>query len=138
MRLKDRPVIRKGSAAPKKVKINSQNLINQETISALQEEIEYLWNVYRIDSYYQKAYLESLSRLHIATYIQFLAKEIENLYNEKADIQKLYFAIQKREEQLKYLKELNHFLAEGKSNTEAKENVIILYSGTFINRLKKH
>ncbi len=125
--LHDRTVKRR-SAAPRKKGSRGQNLINQETVSALQEEVEYLWTVYRIDPYYRRAYLESLAKLHIATYIQLLAKEIENLYNEKAAIQQLYLAIQKREEQIKYIRQLNQFLADGKSGPEARENVFFIYN----------
>ena len=106
----------------KKGKLHS--LINQETVSALLEEMDYLWEIYRIDQHYKSAYLESLSRLQMATYIQLLAKEIENLYNEKAAIQQLYSAIQKREEQVKYIKELNQFLLGGKASlSEMREKV---------------
>ena len=92
------------------------NLISPETISALQEEIEYYWNVYRIDSYYTSAYMDCLAKLHITTYIQLLAKEIENLRNEKAAIQRLYITIQKREESLGSVSELAQYLASGPSS----------------------
>ena len=114
---------RKISISSNKEASNQHNFVNQETISALQEEIEYLWSLYRIDKYYQKAYYESLSNVPITAYIQFLAKEIENLYNEKSTIQQLYSAICKREEQLHSIKNLEPYLEEGKVNHTIIDNV---------------
>lgn len=120
--------MRKGSAAPRKKANREPSIISQETLAALQEEIDYLWGLYRIDPYYRRAYMDSLSRLQVQMYIQLLAKEIENLYNEKAAVQQLCLAIQKREEQIKYIRQLDRFLGEGqsKSPTEARENVASL------------
>ena len=133
--MEDRTTVRKTSAAVRKKKAKGGTLINQETIAALQEEIEYLWTVYRIDPYYRKAYMESLAKLHIATYIQLLAKEIENLYNEKAAIQQLCVAVQKREEQIKFIRELNQFLVGEQGRPDIRENVIFC---SINDRRKKH
>ena len=116
--------MRKGSVLQGKPRSKVHNFINQETVSALQEEIEYLWSVYRIEPYYQKAYFESLSRLHITTYIQFLAKEIENLYNEKSSLQQLYAVIRKREEHIRALKEFDILLEPEEVTEQVKEKVL--------------
>jgi hypothetical protein len=108
-----------GMAPRKKGQMN--NLISPETISALQDEIEYYWNVYRIDSYYTTAYMDCLSKLHIATYIQLLAKEIENMRSEKAAIQRLYVTMQKREESLASVSDLAQFLATTPKNPSSSE-----------------
>lgn len=115
---------RKSSANTVKKDKSIKTVINQETISALQEEIEYLWNVYRIDKHYQRSYLESLARLQITTYIQLMAKEIENLYNEKSVLQNLMSSIEKREAKIKQIAQFNTFLASNPNCPENNEKVI--------------
>lgn len=92
----------------------------------MQEEIKYYWSIYRIEPYYQEAYLKNLSRLHIATYIQFLAKEIENLYNETSNLQKLYAAIRKREKTIRHLKE-DVSLFDAEEVTEDAKEIVLTY-----------
>jgi len=78
-----------------------------------------------------------MAKLHIATYIQFMAKEIENLYNEKSPIQQLYVSIQKREEQLKFIQELNKFLSNV-ITPEVKDNVFFIKFTYPKNRQENH
>ena len=88
--------------------INRQggNLINQGTITSLNEEILYLWETYKVDKVYQDAFIESMSELQPKMHIQILAKEIENLYNRKATIQQLFMSIHNREDRINSIKEI--------------------------------
>lgn len=99
------------------------NLINAETAASLREEINYLWEIYRIDKMYREAFMESMAGLPPKMHIQVLAKEIENLYNEKAAIQQIFVAIQQREECIGLLEEAINGLQENSSVAEIKEQV---------------
>lgn len=106
-----------------------QNLINTDTIASLQEEISYLWEIYRIDKYYEDVFMESLSNLSPKMYIQLMAKEIENLYNEKSNVQHIFLTIQKREEMIKCLKQMNQVLASNTGNTDLKDKAVKTLEG---------
>jgi anaerobic ribonucleoside-triphosphate reductase len=99
------------------------NLINPETIASLKEEIQYLWEIYRIDRVYREVFTESMSKLPPKMCIQILAKEIENLYNEKATIQQIFMSIQQREDCINTLKDL----IQDNSITDKKMQVITLF-----------
>jgi len=99
------------------------NLINPETIVSLKGEILYLWEIYRIDKVYRKAFTESVSKLPPKMCIQILAKEIENLYNEKATIQQIFLSIQQREDCINTLKNL----IQDNSDTDIKKQVLIFW-----------
>jgi len=98
----------------------SANLVNPETIVSLQEELRYLWETHKIDKIYQDHFICGLSGLEPKMHIQILAKEIENLYNEKATIQQLLQSIYKREECINHLKSLIN-----KNSTDIKEQAAI-------------
>lgn len=57
-------------------------------------------------------------------YIQLMAKEIENLYNEKSAAQHVFITINKREEIIKCLKQMNPLLGTNSGNAELKEKVL--------------
>jgi hypothetical protein len=80
--------------------VEPQNLVNAETVAALQDELEYLWEVYRVDLHYRHAFSDSVAGTPPTYYIQRLATEINNLYNERAAVQQLQLGMQKREEAL--------------------------------------
>ena len=133
---KMRNAISKENISPKKpVGISGKkkagpNLVNSDTIASLQEEISYLWEIYRIDKAHQEAFLDSLASLQPKMYIQLLAKEIENLYNEKAAIQQVFVAMQKREESIKCVKQILGYLATNPPLMDIKEQVqyfLIIY-----------
>lgn len=98
-----------------------EELANRKTLAALQEKIRYFWSINSVDPTYQKAFLECLSKARTKLHIQFLAKEIESLEKQTSDIQQLYSSIEKREELIKTIKELNEFLWEQKLSQEVKE-----------------
>eukprot|EP00826_Nyctotherus_ovalis_P046023 TRINITY_DN5152_c0_g1_i23.p1 TRINITY_DN5152_c0_g1~~TRINITY_DN5152_c0_g1_i23.p1 ORF type:complete len:137 (+),score=21.80 TRINITY_DN5152_c0_g1_i23:208-618(+) len=100
-----------------------EEIANRKTLAALQEEICYLWSINSVDPTYQKAFLECLSKARAKLCIQFLAKEIESLEKKTSDIQQLYSSIEKREELIKRIRELNEFLWEQKLSQEVKEKV---------------
>lgn len=102
----------------------SANLINPETVASLQEELRYLWDTHKIDATYQNYFIQGLAGLELKMLVQIVAKEIENLYNEKAAIQQLFLAMQKREECVAHLKDLASLV---RNSPDIKEQVILLY-----------
>jgi len=98
-------------------------LVNPDTISSLHEEITYLWEIYRIEKVYQNAFMESLQYLQPKMYIQILAKEIENLYNEKSMVQQLFLSIQKREDAIKTIKQLLTYIQTNPNVPDIKDEV---------------
>ena len=113
----------KKSVVPLNKKKTGPNLVNPETISSLQEEIIYLWEIYKIEKVYQDAFMDSLLSLQPKMYIQILAKEIENLYNEKAAVQQIYLAIQKREDSIKYVKQILSYMQSNPVSSDIKDQV---------------
>ncbi len=95
-------------------------LINEETVSALKDEIGYLWEVYRIEPYYREAFWTSLAGLPAPIFVQRLAKEIEELYKEKSPVQRLFAAIRRREELFCQVEKLNNDLVQGSTDAGGK------------------
>ena len=98
------------------------NLVNPETIGSLKEEIFYLWELYQIDKLYQDAFMRCLSGLQPKMYIQILAKEIENLHNEKATMQQIFISIQQREDCIGVIEKISENL---NSEEEIKKKATI-------------
>ena len=103
-----------------------KNIINAETISALKDEIMYLWEIYKIDPHYRDAFFACISGMSPTLHVQHLAKEIENLYKEKSTVQKLCVCIRKREEIMAHVEKMNEYFMQNPSsnrNIEVLENV---------------
>ena len=115
---------KKPGVTPGKKK-SGKNLVTPDTIASLQEEISYLWEIYRVEKTYCEAFMDSLSNLQPKMYIQLLAKEIENLYNEKAVIQHIFTSIQKREESVKYIHQMISYLGSNPAGPDIKDQVLL-------------
>lgn len=102
-----------------------KGIINPETVSALKEEIQYLWEVYKIDPSFRQSFFDSIAHLQPKLCVEALAKEIQNLYNEKAEIQILISQIQRREKLVADIKLLSENLVKEKIkiNKEIQENI---------------
>lgn len=77
--------------------------------------------MYRIDKTYRDAFLTSIEHQIPSQYVQCLAKEIDNLYNEKSQIQKLYAQIQKREVILADLIQMSDNLAKNQLSIHSNQ-----------------
>lgn len=111
----------------------NQSIVNPKTITALKEEIFYLWDIYKIDVSYRDAFLNSIENQPRSQQVQSLAKEIENLYNEKAEIQKLYTQIQKREVVLAEIQQINENITKNAISKELQDKAV-----KFLEELRDH
>lgn len=97
--------------------------VAKSTITELTDEIQYLWELHKVDHIFQNAFLKSISGLQPTIVIQMLAKEIDCLYKEKSNIQHLLLSILKREEKLRDMQEMNNLLKEKAEDNETLEKV---------------
>eukprot|EP00826_Nyctotherus_ovalis_P026607 TRINITY_DN20772_c0_g1_i2.p1 TRINITY_DN20772_c0_g1~~TRINITY_DN20772_c0_g1_i2.p1 ORF type:complete len:244 (-),score=36.78 TRINITY_DN20772_c0_g1_i2:34-765(-) len=93
---------------------------------ALKEELEYLWERYCIGSYYCEAFRKCLAYLPLSLYAGELTKEIAEMYQERAIIQRLMRSIGRREELMAQFKKANDHLAKVNLESQATVNFIHL------------
>lgn len=91
---------------------------------ALKEEIGELWREHRVEKVYQEGFTDAVARVDTKLGIQILAKEIENLRNEKANVQLIAAAVLEREEAVSAVHQLINFVQNNSSNTNAKNEVV--------------
>lgn len=121
-----RPTKSKENIFPKKsanAKRTGYSLLDPEVVVSLKEEIKALWTLYNIEKVYQEAFIDAVSLLNSKLAIQILAKEIENLRNEKANVQQIDVAILDREETIRSIHQLLNFMQNNPSHTNAKNEV---------------
>jgi len=107
------------------VKKTGRTLLDPEIIVSLKQEIAGLWAMYKIEKVYQKAFIDAVTPLNSKLSIQILAKEIENLRNEKANVQQIEVAIGDREELIRSVHQLLNFIQNNPSHTNAKNEVAL-------------
>ncbi len=117
------PAKRPGVTSGKKR--SGKNLVTPGTIASLQEEISYLWEIYHIEKSQQDSFMDSLTGLQPKMYIQLLAKEIENLCNEKSTIQLVAAAIQRREESIKCVHQIISYISTSQPTADIREQVCV-------------
>lgn len=102
-----------------------------ETLATLKDEITYLWGAYKIDPYYQDLFWASLAGLPTPACVQCLAKEIEDLYNERACVQRLFANISRREDLFGRIEKLNECLIKCTNKSrDMLENVTMSHTLT--------
>lgn len=84
----------------KQVLLKNRNAITDEVIETLKEDLNRIWDEFRIPQYHKDIFSRSLQHLSTESAAAMIAKEIENIRKHKAPVQKVVLGIIAREKLL--------------------------------------
>jgi hypothetical protein len=121
----------KKSRAQSNQRSKRPNQVTEETLQYLQSELTKYWDAYNVEVYHRNVFKDCVEGLSLELCSPIIAKEIQDMQNEKAPILKVMKAVLAREECLKNIFEMNTFISSNPQSVNSEsinEAVELLHS----------